>query len=261
MAKHIEHPGSLHSKPASLKILSIFSSSACCFTRPEPGTTIALTCSATFLPFTILAEISDFDTLITDCGNNLSDSCPSENIEISFISVLQRTLINELLLLDSEAYNEDYHISKRRLMRSIEIISDKSNIDMKQQGNNILENSLVLGIRIDRPIILSKIKERLNERLEEGMIEEVESLLASGLNFNRLAYFGLEYKFIGQYLSKKIDYDTMKEMLNNAINKFSKRQMTFFRRMEKRGIKINWIDTTDLNEIYMLTNSFLQSPL
>jgi len=119
----------------------------------------------------------------------------------------------------------------------------------------------VLGIRIDRPIILSKIKERLNERLEEGMIEEVESLLASGLNFNRLAYFGLEYKFIGQYLSKKIDYDTMKEMLNNAINKFSKRQMTFFRRMEKRGIKINWIDTTDLNEIYMLTNSFLQSPL
>jgi tRNA dimethylallyltransferase len=186
---------------------------------------------------------------------------PNINLRVKLEKKSLLQLKNELFLLDSEAYNEDYHISKRRLIRSIEIISDKSNIDMKQKGNNILAKSLVMGIRIDRPIILSKIKERLNERLEEGMIEEVESLLASGLNFTRLAYFGLEYKFIGQYLSKKIDYDTMKEMLNNAINKFSKRQMTFFRRMEKRGIKINWIDTTDLNEIYMLTNSFLQSPL
>jgi len=186
---------------------------------------------------------------------------PNINLRVKLEKKNLLQLKNELLLLDSEAYNEGYHISKRRLIRSIEIISDKSNINMKQKGNNILENSLVMGIRIDRPIILSKIKERLNERLEEGMIEEVESLLASGLNFTRLAYFGLEYKFIGQYLFKEIDYDTMKEMLNNAINKFSKRQMTFFRRMEKRGIKINWIDTTDLNEIYMLTNSFLQSPL
>lgn len=172
-------------------------------------------------------------------------------------SLLQ--LKRELLLLDSGAFNEDYHISSRRLIRSIEIISDKSNIDMKKKGNNILENSLVMGIRIDRPEVLNKIKERLNTRLEEGMIEEVESLLDSGLSFTRLAYFGLEYKFIGKYLSKEINYDQMKELLNNAINKFSKRQMTFFRRMEKRGIKINWIDTTDLNEIYILTNSFLQS--
>ena len=184
---------------------------------------------------------------------------PNTNLRSRLEKKNSLQLKKELLLLDSDAFSEDYHISKRRLIRSIEIISDKSNIDMKKKGNNILKNSLVMGIRIDRPEVLNKIKERLNTRLEQGMIEEVESLLNSGLSFKRLAYFGLEYKFIGQYLSKEINYDQMKELLNHAINKFAKRQMTFFRRMEKRGIKINWINTTDLNEIYILTNPFLQS--
>ena len=166
-------------------------------------------------------------------------------------------LKNKLLLLDRNSFNEEYHISKRRMIRSIEIIKDKNNIAMKQEGKNILDKSIVLGINMERPVILSKIKERLHERLEEGMIEEVQLLLNSGISYERLAYFGLEYKFVGKYLSKNINYDEMKQLLNNAINKFSKRQMTFFRRMEKRGIKIHWINSNNIHEIYSLINNFL----
>ena len=100
---------------------------------------------------------------------------------------------------------------------------------------------------------------RLNERLQEGMIEEVESLVISGIDYDRLNYFGLEYKFIGKYLSKEIKYNNMVEMLNNAINKFAKRQMTFLRRMEKRGIKIHWINPNDLKKSRTLINDFLDS--
>ena len=166
-------------------------------------------------------------------------------------------LKNKLLLIDRNAFNKEYHISKRRMIRSIEIIKDKNNIAMKQQGKNILDKSIVLGINMERPVILSKIKERLHERLEKGMIEEVQLLLNSGISYERLAYFGLEYKFVGKYLSKNINYDEMKQLLNNAINKFSKRQMTFFRRMEKRGIKIHWINSNNIHEIYSLINNFL----
>ena len=170
-------------------------------------------------------------------------------------------LKNKLLLLDRNVFNEEYHISKRRMIRSIEIIKDKNNIAMKQEGKNILDKSIVLGINMERPVILSKIKERLHERLEEGMIEEVQLLLNSGISYERLAYFGLEYKFVGKYLSKNINYDEMKQLLNNAINKFSKRQMTFFRRMEKRGIKIHWINSNNIHEIYSLINNFLPGTL
>ena len=80
------------------------------------------------------------------------------------------------------------------------------------------------------------------------MIVEVESLLAEGLSKERLKYFGLEYKIIGEYLSNKIELYLMCDKLKYAINRLSIRQMTFFRRMEKRGIKINWINPDSLNE-------------
>ena len=88
------------------------------------------------------------------------------------------------------------------------------------------------------------------------MIEEVESLLSRNIvNLDRLEYFGLEYKYIGRYLKDEILYDEMFEKLNTAIHKFAKKQMTFFRRMEKRGININWIEDYDLNSILAIINS------
>ena len=89
------------------------------------------------------------------------------------------------------------------------------------------------------------------------MIEEVERLVDSGISYDRLNYFGLEYKFIGKFLSGVISYEEMQITLNNAINKFAKRQMTFFRRMEKRGIKIHWIKQNSKVNIDNLINNFL----
>ena len=88
------------------------------------------------------------------------------------------------------------------------------------------------------------------------MIKEVESLVSRRiLNLDRLEYFGLEYKYIGRYLKNEILYDEMFKKLNTAIHKFAKKQMTFFRRMEKRGININWIEDCDLKNILAIINS------
>jgi len=101
----------------------------------------------------------------------------------------------------------------------------------------------IIGVDIERDARREKITNRLSLRLNNGLIEEVENLLDSGLNYDDLAYYGLEYKWICQYLKKQITKTQLFDGLNIAIHQFSKRQMTWFRRMEKHGYKINWIDT------------------
>ena len=167
-------------------------------------------------------------------------------------------LIQYLESIKKETFNPDYHTSNRRLIRSIEILFSNKvlTLDMNMQ-KNILSNALVIGIKIKREKILHLIKKRLYERLASGMIDEVEALIDDGLNPVRLQYFGLEYKFIGQYILGEIKYDNMVEKLNFAINKFSKRQMTFFRRMEKRNININWVDINKHAVIQALVNNHL----
>ena len=88
----------------------------------------------------------------------------------------------------------------------------------------------------------SRITKRLKARLNEGMIEEVKTLLKKGLTREQLKFYGLEYKFITAYINDELSYDEMFRQLNTAIHQFAKRQMTWFRRMEKKGFKINWID-------------------
>ncbi len=101
---------------------------------------------------------------------------------------------------------------------------------------------LVFGIRVDRETRRANISRRLRQRLKEGMIEEVERLLAEGVPRETLEYYGLEYKFIARYLAGELTYDEMVKKLETAIHQFAKRQMTWFRGMERRGIKIHWID-------------------
>jgi tRNA dimethylallyltransferase len=90
------------------------------------------------------------------------------------------------------------------------------------------------------------------------MIDEIKNLLNKGISHERLHTLGLEYRYISAYLSKKIDYQTMQSKLNIAINQFSKRQMTFFRRMEKREININWISINDSKNIYKIVDQYLK---
>ena len=105
-------------------------------------------------------------------------------------------------------------------------------------------DSLIIGINIDRELRREKITRRLKARLENGMVDEVKALLDEGIPSEDLIYYGLEYKFVTEYLTGQLTYDEMFTRLEIAIHQFAKRQMTWFRGMERRGFKINWIDAT-----------------
>ena len=141
---------------------------------------------------------------------------------------------------NSQKYLTD---TKRRVIRAIEIeMTIKENKKNKQHSfQKLFNNPLVIGIEFPRNIIKEKITKRLHERLNTGMIEEVIDLINNGISHEKLESFGLEYRYISLYLQKKITIDDMKEKLNIAIHQFSKRQMTFFRNIEKNGIKIHWV--------------------
>ena len=102
--------------------------------------------------------------------------------------------------------------------------------------------SLIIGVDIDRDERRAKITRRLKARLEEGMIDEVRGLLAEGIPADDLIYYGLEYKFVTEYITGRLTYDEMFQRLEIAIHQFAKRQMTWFRGMERRGFTIHWID-------------------
>ena len=103
-------------------------------------------------------------------------------------------------------------------------------------------DSLIIGVNIDREERRQKITRRLKQRLENGMVEEVQGLLDEGIAADDLIYYGLEYKFVTEYLVGRLTYDEMFTRLEIAIHQFAKRQMTWFRGMERRGFTIHWID-------------------
>ena len=105
-------------------------------------------------------------------------------------------------------------------------------------------NSLIIGVDIDRELRREKITRRLKQRLDEGMVEEVRGLLAEGIPAENLIYYGLEYKFLTQYAIGELTYEEMFHQLETAIHQFAKRQMTWFRGMERRGFTIHWLDAT-----------------
>ena len=105
-------------------------------------------------------------------------------------------------------------------------------------------DSIIIGVDIDRELRRQKITCRLKARLEEGMTDEVQALLNEGIAPEDLIYYGLEYKFVTEYLTGKTTYDEMFQRLEIAIHQFAKRQMTWFRGMERRGFHIHWIDAT-----------------
>ena len=115
--------------------------------------------------------------------------------------------------------------------------------------------SFTIGINPGREEIKKKISRRLKIRLESGMIEEVKSLMDHGITYERMVSFGLEYKYIAFYLTGNLNYNDMFQKLNNAIHSFAKRQMTWFRKMEKEGIRINWIESND----FIKTKTLIES--
>lgn len=131
--------------------------------------------------------------------------------------------------------------SAQRAIRAIEI--ELFNGENPQEGAQIPPiDSLIIGVDIDREERRRKISRRLKQRLETGMVEEVKALLDSGIPADDLIYYGLEYKFVTEYIIGKTTYEEMYRSLEIAIHQFAKRQMTWFRGMERRGFTIHWID-------------------
>ena len=131
--------------------------------------------------------------------------------------------------------------SCQRAIRAIEIEEYNLHTPMPKRALPPID-SLIIGVSIDREARREKITRRLKARLEEGMIDEVQGLLNEGIPADDLIYYGLEYKFVTEYLVGKTSYDEMFQRLEIAIHQFAKRQMTWFRGMERRGFTIHWID-------------------
>ena len=131
--------------------------------------------------------------------------------------------------------------TKKRLIRAIEIEHFSKNRKAHKSHMPRI-NSLVIGIMIERDKRRQMISQRLRQRLETGMIEEVKRIIDSGVDPEIMIYYGLEYKYITLYLTRRLTYDKMISDLEIAIHQFAKRQMTWFRGMEKKGTKIHWID-------------------
>ncbi len=129
----------------------------------------------------------------------------------------------------------------KRAIRAIEIEEYNKNHPFEQKAFPEI-NSLIVGLDISREARRQRITQRLYDRLQNGMMEEVQQLLDAGVEADDLIYYGLEYKYLTLYLTGKLTYPEMVEKLNVAIHQFAKRQMTWFRKMERDGFNIRWLD-------------------
>ena len=142
---------------------------------------------------------------------------------------------------NSNMHNRSDVDTAQRAIRAIEI--EMYNLQHPAQNRQFSPvESVIIGVDIDRDSRRKRITERLKERLQHGLVEEVKGLMESGLSAESLIYYGLEYKFVTEYVIGKLSRDEMFCSLEIAIHQFAKRQMTWFRGMERRGFTINWID-------------------
>ena len=166
-----------------------------------------------------------------------------DSLEGKSLAELTQMLTELKARTGSNMHNTTDVDSCQRAIRAIEI--ETYNLEHPTPRRELPPvDSLIIGVNIDRELRREKITRRLKARLEEGMIDEVKALLDEGIPADDLIYYGLEYKFVTEYLIGQTTYDEMFSRLEIAIHQFAKRQMTWFRGMERRGFKINWIDAT-----------------
>jgi tRNA dimethylallyltransferase len=173
-------------------------------------------------------------------GYNMAEVPPDTGLRAR----LEKKTIKELAEILS-SYRSLHNVtdldSKKRVIRAIEI-EHYSKIKPQMKSQLPAVRPLIVGILYERNERRRRISERLNHRLEAGMVEEVSNLLECGISKDTMIRYGLEYKFITLYLSGLLEYDQMVIDLEIAINQFAKRQMTWFRGMERKGIKIHWLE-------------------
>ena len=179
-------------------------------------------------------------------SNYRLDEVPIDNkLRKNLMLKTDKELVNMLLEMKSTEgrtlHNHTDLDTRERMIRAIEIESFCATNNFGEEQHIVPE--IIIGINADRDIVRERITQRLSYRLEhEDMIGEVQKLLDSGVDSERLKKYGLEYKYITMYILGELTYDSMFERLDIAIHQFSKRQMTWFRRMERHGFNIFWVD-------------------
>lgn len=166
-----------------------------------------------------------------------------DSLEGKSLDELSQMLTDLKAKTGSNMHNTTDVDSCQRAIRAIEI--ETYNLEHPTPRRELPPvDSIIIGIDIDRELRREKITRRLKARLDHGMVEEVRALLDEGIPAEDLIYYGLEYKFLTEYLTGQLSYDEMFQRLEIAIHQFAKRQMTWFRGMERRGFKIHWISAT-----------------
>ncbi|MBK7215118.1 MAG: tRNA (adenosine(37)-N6)-dimethylallyltransferase MiaA [Bacteroidales bacterium] len=164
-----------------------------------------------------------------------------ENAELrAELALKSDTELLEMLASRKPLHNTTDSIDRNRIIRALEISMANAKIPHSEEVSYV--DCPVFGLRFERSEIRNRITRRLKERLENGMIREVEGLLENGVPAESLMFYGLEYRYLTMYIKKEISFDIMFSSLNTAIHQFAKRQMTWFRRMEKNGIAIQWLE-------------------
>ena len=169
--------------------------------------------------------------------------------ELDGKSLLELSTILERLKAEnnSNMHNSTDVDTPKRAIRAIEIEMAYKEAPVEERTFPKIDN-VIIGVGIDRDLRRRKITRRLDQRLKDGMVDEVKSLLDSGIPADDLIYYGLEYKFVTEYILGKSTFEEMRRSLEIAIHQFAKRQMTWFRGMERRGFTIHWIDAADSME-------------
>ena len=159
--------------------------------------------------------------------------------------------------INPEIYRKTDLSSNKRIIRAIEkAVYLENNPYEQKSAERININPVVIITRWDRKTLTARIEKRLDERIKEGMIDEVKSLLDDGISYERLVSFGMEYKWITEYITGNVSFEMMKEKLFTDIRKLSKRQICWFRGMEKRGIEINYTDNADFSNAMEIINKY-----
>ena len=172
--------------------------------------------------------------------------------------------LESMLKLLGPLHNKTDLTSRKRIIRAIEIgMYQSSHTEPPARDENL--NPLIFGVHLERSVRRKRITERLKKRLDEGMVKEVEDLIAQGVSPEKLDYYGLEYRYISRYILNEINYSEMVDRLNSAIHQYAKRQMTYFRGMERRGAVIHWIDGSKpvgemIPEALSICKSYLNIP-
>ncbi|RZJ79859.1 MAG: tRNA (adenosine(37)-N6)-dimethylallyltransferase MiaA [Flavobacterium sp.] len=166
----------------------------------------------------------------------------NESLRAELIRLEKTELQSKLFTFDPKYTAHVDLNSNKRLIRAIEIASYLSVNKLEIKARPEI-NPIVIGLTSDIEFRRERILNRLEQRLETGLIEEVERLLAKGVSADALIFYGLEYKFVIAFLNKELGYEELKTRLGIAICQYAKRQMTFFRKMEKDGVNINWLNT------------------